>query len=333
MRKLIWLVAVFCVLSGCKRPAPPAPPPAPPSPTITPTRVKMAVAKSALSLPVFIAIQEKYFDKEGVILEKVDCLSGRQCLDLLLSDQVQVATTGDVPIMFSTFERTDFSVFGTITSSSTDIKLITATKANIQAARDLVGKRVGVTPRTTNQYFLDTYLLLNGVDPKSVTQVPLNPDEMLAALHGDKVDAISIWEPFGHQVLSELGSGAKVLVDSGVYTTTFNLASKQGGVSEEVQLAILRAVEQAEQLIKANPVLAKTSFSVQTGIPPNVTNVIWDNYQYQLSLTAALLRTLQSEARWAQRENYTSNPEVPNFRALLNDGPLKKLKPGYSDLE
>ena len=307
-------------LVGCKKPAPPAPP-------VPTTQVKIAVAKSALSLPMFVAMQEGFFAKAGVVVEPVECLSGRECLDLLLNDTVQVATVGEVPFMFSAFERTDLTIFGTITRTATDVKLIAATKADITTPQSLVGKRIGVVPRTTSQYYVDTYLLLNGVDPKSLTTVLLKPDEMLPALRDDTVDAIAIWEPFGNQVLTELGSNAKVFTDSGVYTATFNLASKQNGVSEETQLAILRAVEEAEQLIISNPALAKATFSQATGISPSVIEDIWDNYQYHLDLTKPLVRTLEDTARWAQRQNYVTNPVIPHFRAFLNDAPLKKMQP------
>lgn len=324
MYKIIRTIAVCglaLIIIGCEKKPPPFLPTVP---------VIIGAASSALALPIFVAEEEGFFQDEGINPQVVNCISGRKCMDMLLAGTVNIATVGDVPIMFDAFQHgSKFLVVGTISTSSTDIKLIT-TSTTITAVKELEQKRIGITPRTTNQYFLDTYLLLNGIDPKNVTMVPLQPTEMLEALESKKVDVVSIWEPIAHQIALNLEKNnvqVKGIISSEAYTATFNLVIPRSSrdVKDAETEAVLRAVHRAEELIRTNPIRAKAIFAQRLNLAPRVVNQIWPAFTYRLSLNTEMVTTLENQARWALREGYITAEQIPSYIDLMYPGPLQAV--------
>ncbi len=294
----------------------------------------IAVSKTPLSLPVWVADQEGFFADEGLQVRTAECVGGHRCLDQVLAGTADVATVGDVPIMFRAFERSDFAVVATIVTGS-DLKLIARTSSAISTPARLAGKRVGVTVRTASQYFLDTYLLMNGVDPKKVEVVALQPEQMAEALRGAQVDAVSVWEPFGYEISNRMdGETTRLGHDEG-YHQTFNLVvSRRLALASGSSLpAMLRAMEKAQRLIRSDPERAKAILATRLGSSPRFVAWIWPAFQYRLSLDAGLLRTLESEARWALREQHIRAERIPEFRALIHDAPLRAVHPAAVGLD
>ncbi len=54
----------------------------------------------------------------------------------------------------------------------------------------------------------------------------------------------------------------------------------------------------------------------------------WTDYRFNLVLSQSLLTSLESEARWAIRENLISNHQIPNFLDVLEPSVLRKVRPG-----
>lgn len=309
---------VAATLIGCDKKTPTQP-----TPSVTQV-IRIGAALRAASLPVFVAEEEGFFTAEGIKADVTDYINGRKCFDMLHAGSVDIATVGDVPIMFDAFKALNFAIIGTITTSKTDIKLIT-TSTTITLAKQLEGKRIGVTPRTVNQYFLDTYLLMNGVDPRNVTIVPLEPDEMLDALSTNKVDVVSTWEPIAHEISAKLGNKVKEIISPEAYTATFNLVvpRKMVGTADPIMVKVLRAIGRAQELIRTNPERAKRILANRLKISPRIVEQIWDDSTYRLSLNTEIVKTLENEARWALREGYVTAEQIPTYNDLIYTEPLR----------
>jgi NitT/TauT family transport system substrate-binding protein len=60
---------------------------------------------------------------------------------------------------------------------------------------DLKGKRIGVLLGTSYELYMIEVLKLGGLNPTDVTLVNLSPEEVVAALQSDQIDAGYTWEP------------------------------------------------------------------------------------------------------------------------------------------
>ena len=289
----------------------------------------LAVARTPLSLPVYVASEKGFFAAEGVELRLAECSGGHRCLKQLLDGHADLATASELPIVFQTFERSDFAVMGTMVTTTEDIKLIAHVRSGVSKPLHLVGKRVGVVAGSSSQYFLEHYLLTVGVDPRSVGIVSLQPETIGQALQAGTVDAIAIWEPLAYLSTKALASNAVVLPNASGYILTFNLVLQRRllGTHDAELRAVLRAVEHAEQFIHEHPDEAKAILRSRLQLDQAFVDWVWSGLNFHLGLEQSLLTTMEAEARWARRAGHVSGTQSPNFLAMLHTAPLKSVKP------
>ncbi len=292
-------------------------------------KLVLAVSRSPLSLPLYVAEERRYLAEEGLEAVLVDCIGGHRCLRQVLEGRADVATAGELPVVFNGFERSDYAVLATLVTAADDVKLIAHARSGIARARQLAGKRVGLTLGTAGHYFLDSFLLTAGVDPRSVSIVGLQPEQLLAALQAGTVDAIVAWEPYAYEATKALGMQATVLPSSGTYLQTFNLVSGrvQLQARHDALVRMLRAVERAERYIAEQPAQAQAILRRRLQMEPAAVDAIWPGLSFRLRLDQSLITTMEGEARWAMREGHVKARSAPNFLLLVHAAPLHSVNP------
>lgn len=292
-------------------------------------RLRIMVSNTPLSLPIFIAQDKGYFAALGLEVRLLPCIGGHRCMRQMLNGEADLATVGDMPLAIASFERTDFAVLATLGTSGETVKLIAHDRAGISAPAHLAGKRIGAVIGAASQYFLELYLLTAGIDPRQLAVVGLQPEEMAQALLSGKVDAISIWEPYGYQALKALGPHGVTLPSAGAYFQSFNIVCQRRmvGTRDATLAQLLRAVERAERFIQEQPEDAKAMLRARLDMDTAFIDRIWPGLAYRLSLDPSLLATMEGEARWARREGHVKAASLPNLPALLHPAPLRAIKP------
>lgn len=289
----------------------------------------LAAATLPLSLPVRIAQVEGYFAAEGLQVRVADCPFGRVCLRRLLDGQADFATVADLPVALAGFETDRFAVVGTITTNTSDTRLIAHAASGIGGAADLAGKTVGMVAGTTAQYVLDMQLLLAGVDPAALRIVAVTPDDAASRLQQRELDAVALMEPYAGGALRALGAQAHALAGRRIYQLHWNLvvARGAGGVrrSDTEIAALLRAIDRAEQLIQREPARAKAALAQWLRLTPAEVELLWPSQSYALTLPQSLLTTLEGQARWALRAGHARG-QPPNMLRLLHDAPLRRVR-------
>jgi len=287
----------------------------------------IAVTRSPLSLPLYVAQHEGYFAAAGLAPKLIDCISGQRCLQLMLDGGADVATAADSPLMFSSFKRDDYVVIGTFVTTSDDVKLVARRDAGVARPADLAGKKIGVVRGTSSHFFLDAHLLWHGVDPASVQLVDLQPDEMTGAMQAKRVAAIAAWEPFAWSTLEALQGQGVVLPHGGVYMLSFNLvaARRLAGAGDADLVKLLRAVARAAAFIRERPGDAQAILRARLGVEQRFIDWVWRGLRFELALEQSLIRTLESEARWAIRERHVAGKAAPNYLRFMHSAPLREL--------
>jgi len=120
----------------------------------------------------------------------------------------------------------------------------------------LKGKRIGVLLGSTTEQYLRIFLEKNGMTEKDVKLVNLQvPDHPVSLKQGD-VDAVSSWEPYVSQEVSELGSNA-VTVSRGEgllgYIVGLGVLDPTLQNNQALVLKFVTAVAEADAFIRKNP--------------------------------------------------------------------------------
>lgn len=297
--------------------------------TTTAAPLTLAVARSPMALPIFVAEAESYFAEEGLALRIIEAPTGRRCLQLMAEGKADLATAADTAVMFESFERNDFVVLASIFSTTSDAKLLVRPAAGIRTPKDLEGKRIGVVRGTSAQYFLDAYLLIHGVDPKALQPVPVQPENAVRLLQQNHLDALAIFEPVAYQAITAMPQQLVVMPDSGTYTQTFNLVARRSlaGAQDAVLVRLLRALQKAEDLIHEQPARAQAVLRSRLGADQAFVSWVWPQRAPELSLDNGLLKSLRNQARWAIREGYVAARTAPNYLEFVYPAPLRQVQP------
>lgn len=286
----------------------------------------IAVARSPLSLPLYVAQQEGYFEAEGVKIKIEDVIGGNRAMQNLVNGSADLATVSEAVAMFNSFKRNDYSIITTFVTSNDDVKMIVSDDRIASHPEQLIGKKIGTIAASASHYFLDNSLISRGIDPKKIKLVSLQPEAMVLSLKKREVDAIAVWEPYAYEILQEV-KGSKVLPNKGGYVLSFNLIvhNKHKQVKDEELIKLLRALKSAEQYIKNEPLQAQTILRQNLGLNQEFVDWIWPRYNYKLSLDQSLLSTIESEARWARQEGHVVSDRTPNFLEYIYTLPLRKV--------
>lgn len=287
-----------------------------------------------MSLPFAVAEQQNLFAKYGVQPELVKCLGGIRCVKELIDKNVDMATSSELPVLFNSFETSNLSVLATFSQNNDDLKLIVSKEMAGRKPAEWEDRRVGVVMKSASQYYVDVALLYHGIDPRAVKYVSLSPEELPKAIASGKVDAVSIWEPYGY--LTKKTESDKVLVlktpklyqQSFILTTTKDFSRSN---SEKIS-AVLRALNAANEFIRKNPAQAQQIMIKHSNVDLEFVKENWGAYRYNLTLQKSLITTMEGEARWMVRENHVdSQAKMPDILKLIDASHLNRINPQAID--
>jgi ABC-type nitrate/sulfonate/bicarbonate transport system substrate-binding protein len=314
-RRLVRAIAVMVSLAGAGTVAASAP-------------LAFAVARLPLSLPIYVAQANGYFEAENLQLRVDDCEIGRACLERLLAGQADLATAADSPIVLASLRGAKFSVIATIATSRRYSKLLTRRGSGIESVADLAGRRVGTFVGTSAQYFLDVTLVAGGVDPARVVLVPLQPQDAAHALATGRVDAVAVFEPFAFAAAKALGQETRLITGSSPHQETWNVVASPGLAGSEADLeAFCRAIERAALFIAREPAKARSILRERLGLDEAAVDWVWPDITYAITLRQSLITGLEAQARWALRYGHATGTP-PNYLDYVDSEPLRRVRPG-----
>jgi NitT/TauT family transport system substrate-binding protein len=292
-------------------------------------RVTIACAALPHSALLAVAFKKGYFAEEG--LEAVPQMHpfGKVALDALLAGKADFATSAEIPILFAILKGERISPVAVIETSTTDEAIFARKDRGILAPGDLKGKRIGVTPGTNGEYFLDSYLMARLTAMSEITAVALKPEEMLPALRAGTLDAASIWHPHLLQMQKAFGAEGVTFYDKKIYTEMFCISARReyAARNPEIVRKLLRALVKAEAFVAQQPGLSVDLAADFLKIDRGLLAEMWKNFDYRVTLGQDLILTLENESRWAIKTGLTPATAVPNYLEYISWDGLLAVKP------
>lgn len=292
----------------------------------------IAVSRGPVSLPIYVAEAQGYFEREGVAVRINECASGRSCFQLLAQGQADAATAAELLVTLDSFTGSSVAIIATLSSSARNIKLVTRGDNGIKVPQDLGGKRVGTVTGTSAEYFLDRWLVFHEMEPNQVHIIPLAPDQLVLALQRREVDAIAIWEPIASTALAAVAPGGIVMTSPRVYTQHFTLVASRQAIShrEADLIKLLRALARAERFIAEQPAQAKLILKARLIRVEGLENLF--EHDFHLTLEQSLIATMDGQARWAVRQGVVRSSGPGNLLRSIEPALLREAVPGAVSL-
>lgn len=279
---------------------------------------------------VALAKLRDFYVTEGLDVDLTPFPSGRQALESMFAGKCALATVAEIPVVHYSFQRTDFLILASISSSDDYERIIVRSDRGILTAGDLRGRSIAVPKFTTGHYFLDMYLLANGLKPQDVRQIYLPPQEVAAAFRRGDVDAAAQWEPFIHMLAMEFATKAKTFSIPGLHVSPFLLVARRDDVRKNPLMIerVLRALVRAERYTKEQPANAKALIVRFFESSESEINFLWPLKEHRVTLDQSLLFILENAARWEiGLLPPTQRPALPNYLDLIYVNGLKAANP------
>ena len=321
MTKSFIPILIIASLIGCQKAAQQS--------DVPPQKITVSYTTQPQSTLIHVALANGYFVEEGLDVQTIVNTFGKASLQTLLEHKSDFASVAETPVMFSILKGEKIFVIANVETTNMNNAILARVDAGIVKSADLKGKRIGYTPGTTSDFFLDSILTANNLSRKQIQAIPLKPEEMQDAIMAKQVDAVCTWNYPLVQIKHLLGANGTIIYDKEIYTETYNVAAQQEYVKNnpETVQRFLRALIKAENFVVKNPDAAQSIVSSATKVDKNLVREVWDAFNYHVTQNNSLLITLEDETRWAMENKLTPQKVMPNYQDYLYLDGLRAVKP------
>jgi len=304
-------------------------------------KMTVGVEKSLLPSLVWIAENKGYFAQNGVEVTIKEFDSGRAAFTSMLNPPaggggLDMVTVAQTPVMFNSFDRSDFAIVSAMVSSYNDVFVLARSDRGISKPGDLRGKKIGLTKGSTGQYFLGLFLSKNNIQLSEVEMVDIPAGQLVENIIAGAVDAISVWQPHIYNAQKALGDKSIIFPSGKIFREDFYFVPNKNFLQNhsEAITRFLQALTQAEEFIQKDTKDKDKSPDEVVDIVAKRLNLdkafvvsVWDDYQFGLFLDQTIIQTLEQEAEWAIQNKLTDKTEVPKYRDFISVDALTKAAP------
>ena len=204
----------------------------------------------------------------GYTVKWAEFAAGPQMLEALNAGAIDIAQTGEAPPIFAQAASPRLTYIAYEPPAPKGEAILVPENSPIQSLADLKGKRIALNKGSNGHYLLVRALEQAGIGYDEITPTFLAPADARAAFASGAVDAWAIWDPF--QASAEKTLKARELVNAeGLapnYQFYFGDRAFVTGNPEAVT-AIIAAIGETGDWIRANPTVAAAELAPATGIP------------------------------------------------------------------
>lgn len=250
---------------------------------------------SGATLPFFIAVEEKIFQKHGFEISPVFMGGSPLINSAILAGEFPIGYTGGGAIISSRLAGSDLIA---IASPLPVLTIDGWSKPEIKSVSDFRGKRVGITRFGASTHFAALSMLDSaGVKPSEVTFIQNGGvGESLAALMGGRVDVCMIGYPFG---LNAKNAGYHLLfrpsqTEYGLFPTAV-IAARESWLKDtrnrKVAVDFLRALNEGQQFARENATVTKKALKKFTRVDDDAS--LQGSFEYYREAFPSSLRVIE----------------------------------------
>lgn len=293
-----------------------------------PIKITAAVYAGDVSALMYIAKENRLFEKYGLEVNFRPFKAGRFAADALFKGEADLATVGEFVMVTNGFKRNDIRLLSCISKFQLNY-LIARKNSGINLAQDLAGKKIGILQNSQPEFHLGIFLAYHKVDEQRVEKIYLNPSGIMDGLAGGQIDATMLWEPYVSMIQKRLGNNSVIWNgqiwkdDHFLLLTTAEWIEKNPGAAGR----LLQALLESESIVSQNAEKIKAYIISKFGYDPNNYDNIWKKIELGLSLSQAFLLDLEDQAEWALDRGIVTGSTIPNYLDLIYMDGLDRVSP------
>lgn len=314
-------VAVLCGLTSC-RPTPRE------GPVSTVAKLTLAAYAGDESFLPFVAQAKGYYAANGLDVTIKRFEAGKLAMDAFLAGEADLATCSEFVFVSQSFRHSDLRVVAAVTLSQVN-ELVARRDHGISQPIDLKGKTIGVTKKSSGEFFLGTFLTFSGLSTEDVRIVDLTPSQIVEAMVKGEIDATNIWGPNVQAIKERLGEKAISWPGQSGQDLYFVVATSEAWIrSNPATLKrFLSALIQAERHVADHEEEAREMMKAEFGYNDAYISRNWPKHRCVVTLPQGLILAMENQARWRIEQGLTDKTEAPNYLQFIHLNALDELEP------
>lgn len=243
------------------------------------TTVKVAALSTANMAPIYIGIEQGFFEDAGLELDVQTVQTGSEMITGVVAGSFDIICAGYVPVYTAMSQELPlkFIAGNDVGGATPDVDwqvVVAGADSDVQDAGDLASATIGVNAlKGVAEIQVRASLEEQGIDDSGIELTEIPFPEMPAALEQGHLDAALVPEPFVTQVLD---AGGRVVdtpyanlgadFPNGAYQTTDGFIAKD----QETVDAFVGAITQAIEFANENPDEVRAAIPTFTQVPEDV---------------------------------------------------------------
>jgi NitT/TauT family transport system substrate-binding protein len=271
-------IMVSLLIAACA-PVPPAQqgaaPTVPASAAPTGETIKLALIPVLDTIPIYIALQNGYFQEQGLTVETVPVKSPQERDVLLQTGQVDGVLTDLQGVGLLNKDAVKVKAVYTARRPFSDaplFRILASPKSEIAAAADLKGVEIGISNNTIIEYLTDRILAAEGLTPEEIKKIEVGAITVrFEQLMNGNIKAAVLPDPLAQGAIA---AGAKLVVDDTAHqelsqsVLVFQNAALQA--RPDAVRKFLVAWEKAVKEVNANPEKYRAVLMEQGRVPQSI---------------------------------------------------------------
>ncbi|MEH0021406.1 MAG: ABC transporter substrate-binding protein [Desulfobacter sp.] len=280
--------------------------------------------------PVVIAREKGFFREQGINTTILSTTGSTRSVKAYLQGKADATAVNSLNIVRSNLDPSDHVVIGTLSYTDNQLKLLARKSAGINKVSDLKGKKVAVHKASFAHFYLEKFLLFNGLALNDVEEVFASKKEIPGVIERGMAHATMQHGVPIAKTKKILGEDHVIFQNPGVHRKTSHLMVSRKWLTRHREQAkgVLRALLKGEEFIKTHTeesigILAKAKkYDIS-----DMAHTVRHEMNYYLRLEPSIFTELEGIEQWALDNNLVERNTPRNYPEMVDYSLLKEIAP------
>ena len=294
------------------------------------TPLTIATGWGAMTGPVTIAQKKGFFKEQGIKTTTLSMTGGKQVLQAYMQEKADIGALDSLSIVRSNLDPSHHVIIGTLSYTDNQLKLLARKSAGITRVSDLKGKKIAVPQASFAHFYLEKFLLFNGLTLDDVEEVFVSKKKIPGTIESGLAHATMQHGVPIAETKKILGEDYVIFQNPVIHRKSNQLLVPRAWVAQHrgQTKGLLRAILKAEKFIKTHTeesieILAKAKkYDVR-----DMARTVRNEMSYYLSLKQSIFTELEGMEQWALDNNIVERKTPRNYFEMIDYSLLEEIDP------